>query len=67
MAFPGPGAGQLDHLIIRVGQVQAEAHGTVQLQGPRAIIANLRMAGNGRKIPEHRVIQRHPDPGTPVS
>ena len=60
VAFPGPGAGQLHHLVVAVRQVQAEAHGPVQLDGGGA--ADLGMAGQGRQPGEDRVEQPDRDP-----
>ena len=64
--FPGPGAGQLDHIVVHVGQVEAEAHGPVQPERALAGVADDGVPGDDRQRLVEGVDQVDGDLGQPV-
>ena len=64
--LPGPGAGQFHHFVAAVGQVQAEAHGTVQLDRSLAGAGDLGVPRQGGQLLEEGIEQLDRDAGQRV-
>ena len=61
-AFPGPGPGEVDKLIVAVGKVQAEAHGVGEVEVQIPLIHQPGGAGQRRPVREEGVVQIQGDP-----
>ena len=66
MPLSRPGAGQLHPLIVRIRQVEAEAHGLLHTDGLTAFIDDPHRPRNRRMLRKERVEELEPDPGDRV-
>ena len=57
VAFPGPGSGEFGHVVVAVGQVEAQAHGSFHAQRVGAVVADDDAACHCWLVGEHRVVQ----------